>query len=143
MSVRVVVAAIGMMASGGSAAAADLPGPIIIAEPIESADPCADPTVLTRIADRFAWAEENTWHRGFVMASIGNGRVGENGFFEPGIVHREYCRADSVMTNGARYPVFYTIEFGQGFASIGTSVDFCVLGLDPWHIHDEACRTVR
>ena len=35
------------------------------------------------------------------------------------------------------------LEFGQGFATIGNYVDFCVVGLDPWHVHDEACRTVR
>ena len=51
--------------------------------------------------------------------------------------------ADATMTNGVPHTVFYAIEFGQGFASIGNYVNFCVLGLDPWHIYDEACRTVR
>ena len=51
--------------------------------------------------------------------------------------------ADAVMTNGDYRVVYYTIEHGVGFAGIGSSVDFCVLGLDPWHVHDGACRTVR
>lgn len=138
-----LAAALGAALIASSTQAADLPTRFQVPEAIEADNPCADPDVLRRMADRFAWAERKTWHRGFVMASIENGRTGEHSFFEPGIVHREYCRADSLMTNGRRHAVYYTIEFGQGFASIGNYVDFCVVGLDPWRIHDEACRAVR
>ena len=48
-----------------------------------------------------------------------------------------------VMTNGDIRPVYYAVEHGAGFAGIGRYVDFCVLGLDPWHVHDGSCRTVR
>ncbi len=143
MSVRGLLIIVGIAAGIATAQAADLPNRVVVKEPIERDDPCADLDVLRAIADRFAWAERKTWHRGFVMASLQNGRVGEHPYFEPGLIHREYCRADSVMTNGRPHAVYYTIEFGQGFASIGNYVDFCVLGLDPWRVHDEACRTVR
>ena len=126
-----------------SAQAADLPGPIAIRAPVQAENPCADANVLARIVERFAWAEQNTWRRGFVMASLANGRFSGHPFFEPGIVRRDYCVADSVMTNGNARTVYYAIEYGVGFASLGNYVDFCVLGLDPWHVHDEACRTVR
>ena len=138
-----VLAAALAVLGAASAQAADLPGPIVIHEAIAAENPCADRAVLSRIADRFAWAEKNTWHRGFVMATLQNGRNSNHPFFEPGIVRREYCMADSVMTDGHAHTVYYAIEFGVGFASIGNYVDFCVLGLDPWHVHDEACRTVR
>ena len=143
MAVSRLVGALGAALVATSAYGADLPTRFVVNEPIKTENPCADLNVLTRMADRFAWAERNTWHRGFVMASLANGRTGEHSYFEPGIVHREYCRADSVMTNGRRHAVYYTIEFGQGFASIGNYVDFCVVGLDPWHVHDDACRAVR
>ena len=123
--------------------AADLPGRIVIRQPIQTHNPCADAHVLGRIADRFAWAEQNTWHRGFVIASLTNARPGDHPFFEPGLIKRNYCVADAAMTDGTTRPVFYAIEYGVGFASLGNYVDFCVLGLDPWHVHDEACRTVR
>jgi|SRR5688572_2245917 len=126
-----------------SGEAADLLGPIAIRAPIQAENPCADANVLRRIAERFARAERETWHRGFVMASLGNGRDSGHPFFEPGLIRRDYCVADSVMTDGSSRTVFYAIEYGVGFASIGNYVDFCVLGLDPWHVHDEACRTVR
>lgn len=143
MSVRRVLAAFAIWVAAASAEAADLPGPIVLNEPIETDNPCADVQVLHKIAERFAWAERNTWHRGFVMAALQNGRFSGHPYFEPGIVRRGYCAADSIMSNGSRHTVYYAIEFGVGFASMGNYVDFCVLGLDPWHVHDEACRAVR
>jgi hypothetical protein len=96
-----------------------------------------------RIVDRFAWAERTQWHRRFEIQTIDSPRPSGHPYAEPGLVHRDYCVADTVMTNGNLYPVYYTIEYGLGFAGIGRSVDFCVLGLDPWNIHDGVCRTVR
>jgi hypothetical protein len=140
---RRVLAALAAIATAGAATAADLPGRIVIRQPIQAENPCADAHVLGRIAERFAWAEENTWHRGFVMASLSNPRPGDHPYFEPGLIKRNYCVADAAMTDGTTRTVFYAIEYGVGFASLGNYVDFCVLGLDPWHVHDEACRTVR
>ena len=143
MSLLRIFAAVAVLLSAGQSWAADLPSRIVIRQPIVTNNPCADPNVRKRIAERFAWAERNTWRRGFVIASLENGRLGEHLFFEPGIIHREYCMADARMTDGTARTVYFTIEFGQGLASIGNYVDFCVLGLDPWRVHDEACRTVR
>lgn len=143
MSLGRLLASLGFMVAAASVQAADLPEPIRISTPIQAENPCADTIVLERIMDRFAWAETKTWRRGFVMAFLGNARSSGHPYAEPGIVKREYCMADSVMTDTSRRTVFYAIEYGQGFASVGNYVDFCVLGLDPWHVHDEACRTVR
>ena len=140
---RRVLAALAALLAAGAAQAADLPGTIVIQRPIQVDNPCADPHVLSRIVDRFAWAERNTWHRGLVMTSLENARPGDHPYFEPGLVKRDYCAADGFMSDGSVRPVYYAIEYGVGFASIGNYVDFCVLGLDPWHVHDEACRTVR
>lgn len=139
---RLVPAALGAILAG-TAQAADLPEPIRIDGPIQVEEPCADPFVLARIKGRFAWAEKNTWHRGFDMATLAKARFSDHPFFEPGIIERKYCQAEARMTNDTTHTVYYAIEIGQGFASIGNYVDFCVLGLDPWHVHDEACRTVR
>lgn len=138
-----VVAMIAATVSAGTAGAADLPGTIVIRQPIQVENPCADAHVHGRIVERFAWAERNTWHRGVVMASLQNSRPGDHPFFEPGLIKRNYCVADGYLSDGSVRPVYYAIEYGVGFASLGNYVDFCVLGLDPWHVYDEACRTVR
>ena len=143
MRLRWLFASLALFASAVSVEAADLPGPFFVNAPIVTGIPCADPTIRGRIMERFAWAERNTWRRGFVMSSLENGRFSGHPYFEPGLIHREYCMADAVMTDGSPRTVYYAIEFGQGFASIGNYVNFCVLGLDPWHVHDADCRTVR
>jgi hypothetical protein len=104
---------------------------------------CASAGALDDIVGRFAWAERTQWHRGFVIETIANPRPSGHPFAEPGLVQRDYCLADSVMTSGSMHAIYYTIEHGLGFAGIGRYVDFCVLGLDPWHVHDGGCRTVR
>ncbi len=104
---------------------------------------CANSWVLGHIKGRFASAERHTWRRGFVMASLENPRQNSHPYAEPGHIRRDYCVAEAVMTNGDVRAVYYAIEHGVGFAGIGRYVDFCVLGLDPWHVHDGACRTVR
>jgi len=137
------LAALALLLGLGTAQAADF-GALMTTPAAMSADnPCDGAGVLGHIKGRFAWAERNTWHRGFVMAEIGNARPSGHPFAEPGFVKRDYCQADSVMTNGMPYAVFYVIEHGLGFAGLGRDIDFCVLGLDPWHIHDGDCRTVR
>jgi hypothetical protein len=138
-----IVAALAFATASGLAQAADLPGRIAVPERLEAATACASPHVVGRILERFAWAERTTWHRGFVMASLDNPRLSGHPYFEPGLIRRDYCMADSLMTNGSAYTVYYAIEYGVGFASIGNYVDFCVLGLDPWRVHDGGCRTVQ
>ena len=71
-----MLAALGMMLTACAAQAADLPGRIVMNEPIQTNFPCADPGVLRHIADRFAWAERTNWHRGYVIAALGPLLVG-------------------------------------------------------------------
>jgi len=131
------------MLASSLAAAADQPSTMVVSAPSSAESACASGGVLGRIQSRFASAERTQWHRGFVIQAIGNPRPSGHRFFEPGLVKRDYCVADTVMTNGAPYPVYYTVEHGLGFAGLGTYVDFCLPGLDPWHVHDGDCRTVR
>jgi hypothetical protein len=138
---RILAAALPILL-GSAASGADL-SVAPAAAVVVAAGPCADARALDRIVERFAWAEQHTWRRGFVISSIANPRPSGHPWYEPGIVKRAYCIADSVMTNGVMHTVYYAIEYGMGFASIGDYVDFCVLGLDPWRVHDGACRTVR
>jgi len=129
-----------MLAGAPAARAADLAVPFTEAA---GYDECAGANALARIKYNFAWAERKQWHRGFVIASIGNPRPSGHPYAEPGLIHRDYCVADAIMTDGTQHEVYYVIEHGQGFAGIGSDVDSCVPGLDPWHVHDGHCRTVR
>lgn len=103
---------------------------------------CSDERVLTRIVRNFAWAERRTWHRGFVIERIQNPRQRYTVFNGPALIRHRHCVADAIMTNGRRYPVYYEIGSEMGFASIGDGTDYCVAGLDRWHVYGRACETL-
>ena len=140
MTIRLMLAAAAVLAAAVPATAADVG---LVPPAVAIHNECANTSVLDRIIDRFAWAERNTWRRGFIIEALHNPRPSGHPYAAPGIIERSYCMADSVMTDGQFRTVYYAIEYGVGFASIGDYVDFCVLGLDPWHVHDGSCRTVR
>lgn len=58
-------------------------------------------------------------------------------------VERRYCRAKVITTDGARRQLWYLIESNWGYAGIGSSVEFCVSGLDPWHVYGAHCKSLR
>jgi hypothetical protein len=124
------------------ASAADIVSPTVVAAPAAVSE-CTGANALARIRHIFAWADRNQWHRDVVISQIGNPRPSGHPYAEPGLVKRDYCMADAVMTDGTSRPVYYVVEHGLGFVGLGSDIDFCVPGLDPWHIHDGDCRTVR
>jgi len=58
-------------------------------------------------------------------------------------IGRSYCRATVALSDGDRRDIWYLIEEGQGFASIGDNVEFCIAGFDRWFVYDGLCRVLR
>lgn len=58
-------------------------------------------------------------------------------------IERRYCHATARLTDGADRPIWFLIEYGQGFASIGDNVEFCVSGFDRWNVYNSDCRVLR
>lgn len=58
-------------------------------------------------------------------------------------IERRYCAATAQLTDGQNRPVWYLIEYGQGFAGLGDNVEFCVLGFDRWNVYNAACSVLR
>ncbi len=109
----------------------------------EYAPRCQDQSVLNWITGNFAWAERNQWHRGFIIDEILSPQLRYQVNFRPTTIRHDHCQAQALMTDGQVWRVYYTVERGQGFASIGDKVMYCIIGLDPWHIYGAACSTVR
>ena len=107
------------------------------------AEACVADRTLRKIVKRFAWAERNNWQRGFEIETLENPRLRYDVFNGPSMIAHTHCQAEAHMTDGRQWTVYYTVEEGMGLASIGTGVEFCVLGLDPWYVHDRDCRTLR
>ena len=58
-------------------------------------------------------------------------------------IGRTYCGATVILSDGDARDIWYLIEEGQGFASIGHNVEFCVSGFDRWYVYDGRCRVLR
>ena len=58
-------------------------------------------------------------------------------------IGRTYCGATVILSDGNARDIWYLIEEGQGFASIGNNVEFCVSGFDRWYVYNGACRVLR
>lgn len=58
-------------------------------------------------------------------------------------VERRYCHAKVTTTDGESRQLWYVIESTWGFAGLGSSVEFCASGLDPWHVYGAHCKSLR
>ncbi len=104
---------------------------------------CGSGDVLSRVIERAAWAEHHTWHRGWVIHSVGRIRETALKDYGPSQIDRRYCSGTAWLTNGERMPVVYVIEAGMGFAGIGWKVEFCMPPEDPWRVYDAWCKAIR
>ncbi|AEG03733.1 hypothetical protein HR059_04810 [Sinorhizobium meliloti WSM1022] len=105
---------------------------------------CGNPSVLGFITRRFDYKAAN-----YLRANIAIAEIREMGQsrFEPRdythLVEREYCYATAVTTDGVRRPMWYLIERPWGFAGVGSNIEFCVGGLDPWYVYGANCASLR
>ncbi|WP_295814840.1 hypothetical protein [uncultured Nitratireductor sp.] len=58
-------------------------------------------------------------------------------------IERRYCRATARLSDGRDRTIWYLIEYGQGFAGLGSNVEFCVSGFDRWNVYNGHCRVLR
>jgi capsid protein len=58
-------------------------------------------------------------------------------------IGRRYCQATVALSDGHDRAIWYLIEEGQGFASVGDNVEFCVAGFDRWMVYNGRCRILR
>ena len=98
MTIRLMLAAAAVLAAAVPATAADVG---LVPPAVAVHNECANTSVLDRIIDRFAWAERNTWRRGFIIEALHNPRPSGHPYAAPGIIERSYCMAALVMTTAS------------------------------------------
>lgn len=106
---------------------------------------CGQPWVLSRITDRFTYQVHNVPHLPNVAIkdfhNIRQHRYQVASDQWP--IGRHYCRATVSLSDGRDRSIFYLIEEGRGFASMGDNVEFCVSGFDRWMVYNGRCRVLR
>lgn len=126
--------------STGQATAADYPGD----STSYTAGACGSPAVLGFITSNFGYKAAHYLKTDIAIADI---RDTYQKRLEPRdethLVEREYCRATATTTDGENRAVWYLIERNWGFAGIGSNVEFCVSGLDPWSVYGAQCASLR
>ncbi|WP_306118653.1 MULTISPECIES: hypothetical protein [unclassified Roseitalea] len=107
---------------------------------------CTDRKMLANIVDDFRHQAINMLHRPELGIADIIG-IRQTRLIAPGTdlapVPRRYCAATAMLTTGEHRAIWYLIEGGAGFASIGSKVEFCVAGFDRWNVYNADCRLLR
>jgi hypothetical protein len=135
-----LVAAGTVIFAGSKAEAADL-----TAVYTEDSGACGEAWVLNTISKRFDYQVKHVPNLPDV--SITDFRSIHQHRYEPAEeqwpIGRRYCGATVDLSDGRPRDIWYLIEEGQGFASMGDNVEFCVAGFDRWMVYNGRCRVLR
>lgn len=135
-----ILTAIAAAMPAGVAGAAD----VIAVAPVNSGI-CAHRAVLGAITNRFAYQVRHVPNLPQVgIADFYN--IHETRYLpqtEEWPIARRYCAGTVQLSDGTQQPVWYLIEYGMGFASLGSNVEFCVGGFDRWHVYNGHCRVLQ
>ncbi len=135
------LAATGLALPAGTASAADM----AVAVYDESAEACGQGWVLSSISSRFDWQVTHVPHLPQVQITDFQG-IHQRRYLpasEQWPIGRRYCAATVALSDGMQREIWYLIEEGQGFASMGNNVEFCVSGFDRWIVYNGRCRVLR
>ncbi len=106
---------------------------------------CENPRILKKIVKKFRHQVKNVPHLPDVeiveFKKVHQHRYQEERALRP--IARRYCMATALLSDGRKRSVWYVVENGMGFASIGDGVQFCVSGFDRWNVYDGSCRVLR
>lgn len=106
---------------------------------------CDDAGVLKRITSKFRTQAREVHHDKALAIESYDGvhqhRYVEESEFRP--IARRYCGAVVNLNDGRRRTIWYLVERGTGFASIGDNVEFCISGFDRWNVYNNSCRILR
>lgn len=60
-------------------------------------------------------------------------------------VARKWCHAKARMSDRTIRDMWYILEKPWGFAGMPplSGLEFCIAGLDPWHVYGKDCSTIR
>lgn len=130
------------LAAAPAAFAADLPGYV---DSGSDAGVCSEAWVLSKITHRFRHQVRHVPNLPDVDI-VDFRRIHQHRYLpanDTWPIGRRYCGATVALSNGLDRTIWYLIEEGQGFASVGDNVEFCVAGFDRWMVYNGRCRVLR
>lgn len=130
------------IAAASVAFSADLPGYV---DDGGDTGVCGESWVLSKITSRFRHQVRNVPNLPDV-AIVDFRRIHQHRYLpasEQWPIGRRYCGATVALSDGHDRTIWYLIEEGQGYASVGDNVEFCVAGFDRWMVYNGRCRILR
>jgi len=98
---------------------------------------------LRKVASNFAWKERRFWNSDLQITGFTDVREIAYRPWQSNTIPRRYCTATAMISDGKPRTINYSIIEDGGFASIGTGVEFCVVGLDRNWAYNPTCRMAR
>ena len=104
---------------------------------------CTDSWPLGKIRSTFRTKEGRFWNSDLSIVEFANVREIAFRPWAPGAIPRRFCRADALISDGVKRPVYYSIIEDGGLIGATYGVDWCVVGLDRNWSFNPACKMAK
>ena len=98
---------------------------------------------LWKVAARFAEKESTYWNSNLQITAFEKVHEIAVQPWQSDNIPRRYCTGVALVSDGKPRTVNFSIIEDGGFASIGESIEFCVVGLDRNWAFNPACKMAR
>jgi hypothetical protein len=104
---------------------------------------CSESGPLERIQSTFHTKEGRFWHSDLRIVDFVNVREIAMRPWAAGAIPRRYCRAEALVSDGVKRPVYYSIAEDAGLIGMTYGVEWCVVGLDRNWAYNPRCKEAR
>jgi hypothetical protein len=104
---------------------------------------CTESGPLRSIQSNFHTKEARFWTSDLEIVDFLNVREIAMRPWVAGAIPRRFCRAEAIISDGARRPVFFSIVEDGGFMGASYGVEWCVVGLDRNWAYNPACKMAK
>jgi hypothetical protein len=104
---------------------------------------CEESGPLSTIRSRFGTKEGRFWNSDLSIVDFANVRELAFRPWAPGAIPRRFCRAEALISDGVKRPVYYSIIEDAGLIGMTYGVEWCVVGLDRNWSYNPACKMAK
>ena len=104
---------------------------------------CEESGPLGRIQSNFRTKEGRFWNSDLQIVDFQNVRGIAVRPWAAAAIPRRFCRAEALVSDGVKRPVFYSIIEDGGLIGMTYGVEWCVVGLDRNWAYNPACKMAK